>query len=60
MVVGVFIANKETQRRIGCSAKRLANGGGRVVFYQLCPVCFESPSRNADVDTAILRELATQ
>jgi hypothetical protein len=60
MVVGVWIANKETQRRVGCSAERLANGGARFILYQLCPRCFESPSRNGDVDTKILRLVSVQ
>lgn len=60
MYVGMWIAGKETQRRIGCSEERLTNGGGRVVLYQLCPSCFERPSRNEDVETEILRQVSVQ
>jgi hypothetical protein len=57
---GVFIANREHQRRIGCSKQRLANGGSRFVIYQLCPICFESPTRNEDVEKEIFRRVSVQ
>jgi hypothetical protein len=60
MFVGVFIANQEHQTRIGYSKKKLAKGGRRLIVYQLCPTCFERPSRNEDVETKIMSEVSVQ
>jgi hypothetical protein len=60
MFVGVFIADRESQRRIGCPPEKLVNGGGRVIIYQLCPSCYESPTRNEDVEAEILRRMSVQ
>ena len=60
MFVGVFIANLEHQHRIGCSEQRLANGGRRLIIYQLCPSCFEVPTRNEDVEVKIFRKVSVQ
>jgi hypothetical protein len=60
MFVGVFIADPETQTRIGYSKKKLAKGGRRLILYQLCPTCFERPSRNEDVETKIMSQMGVQ
>jgi hypothetical protein len=60
MYVGMWVADKATQRRLGCSEERLANGGGRVVLYQLCPGCFERPSAYEAVEAEILRQVSVQ
>lgn len=57
MFVGVFIADPEFQARIGYSKKKLAKGGKRLILYQLCPTCFERPSRNEDVEAKIMAEM---
>jgi hypothetical protein len=61
MFVGVWFADeKKRQRRIGCSEERLANGGGRLLVYQVCQSCFERPTRNEDVDAEILKRMGVQ
>jgi hypothetical protein len=60
MFVGVWIADKKTQHRLGAPAEKLANGGGRIILYQLCPSCFERPTRNEDVETEILKRAGIQ
>jgi hypothetical protein len=56
MFTGVWIPfGKQLQRRLGCSEERLANGGGRVILYMVCPTCFERPTRNEDVEREILK-----
>lgn len=61
MFVGIWIPDgRDRQRRLGCSEERLANGGGRVILYQLCQDCFERPTRNEDVVTEILKRASVQ
>ena len=60
MIVGVFLANREHQQRIGCSPERLARGGARFLIYQLCPGCMEQPTVYEDVEVEILRRATVQ
>jgi hypothetical protein len=60
MLVGVFTADRDYQRRIGYPAKKLAKGGRRFVLYQRCPSCYERPSRDEEVDTKIMSRLGVQ
>jgi hypothetical protein len=60
MFVGVWIADTNLQRRLGCSEGILANGGRRMILYMLCTSCFDRPTRTEDVETEILRRLGVQ
>lgn len=60
MYVGVWIADSENQLRLGYSKEKLKNGGKRVIVYQLCPACFDQPTRSEDVETNILKSAGVQ
>jgi len=60
MYVGVWIAEPSIQRRIGFPEEKLAKGGRRVVMYQLCPSCFERPTRTEDVEAELLKQVSVQ
>lgn len=59
MFTGVwFPGGKKLQRRLGCSAERLSNGGARVMLYMVCQTCFDRPTRNDDVEAEILKRVS--
>jgi hypothetical protein len=60
MYVGVWIADPKTQQRLGYPKEKLKHGGRRVVVYQLCPGCFDKPTRTEDVETEILKRAGAQ
>lgn len=60
MFVGVFVADREHQSRIGYSEEKLAKGGRRFILYQLCPTCYKCPTRNESVETKIMSQMSVQ
>lgn len=60
MLVGVWLAGKELQRRLGCSKERLADGGARVIVYVVCPTCFDRPTMAEEVEDVILQKGGVQ
>jgi hypothetical protein len=58
--VGVWWPDERNQRRIGCAAERLADGGARLVVYLICEVCLARPTSGDEVEVEIVKRVGVQ